>query len=93
MFPIIGTVDRRLVITVAPHKDICPHGSTYPIKAVAIKIIRIINPDIHVWEFLKDLLHRLRKMWVKINAKNKVAPVEWENFNMNPWLKSREISM
>lgn len=76
MFPIIGTVDRRLVITVAPHKDICPHGSTYPIKAVAIKTIRIINPDIHVWEFLKDLLLRLRKMWVKINAKNKVAPVE-----------------
>lgn len=26
----------RFVITVAPQKDICPHGSTYPINAVAI---------------------------------------------------------
>jgi len=27
-FPIYGTADSRLVITVAPQKDICPHGRT-----------------------------------------------------------------
>lgn len=36
MSPIYGTADRRFVITVAPQKDICPHGSTYPTKAVII---------------------------------------------------------
>jgi hypothetical protein len=43
-----GTADSRFVITVAPQKDICPHGSTYPIKAVAIVMNRIITPVIHV---------------------------------------------
>lgn len=28
MFPMYGTAERRLVITVAPQKDICPHGRT-----------------------------------------------------------------
>jgi len=28
--------DKKFVITVAPQKDICPHGNTYPIKAVTI---------------------------------------------------------
>jgi len=28
--------DNRFVITVAPQKDICPHGNTYPINAVII---------------------------------------------------------
>jgi hypothetical protein len=45
--PIYGMADRRFVITVAPQKDICPHGSTYPIKAVAITIKRIITPIFH----------------------------------------------
>jgi hypothetical protein len=26
--PIIGIVERKFVITVAPHKDICPQGRT-----------------------------------------------------------------
>lgn len=26
--PIYGMAERRFVITVAPQKDICPHGST-----------------------------------------------------------------
>jgi hypothetical protein len=34
----------RLVITVAPHNDICPYGNTYPKKAVAIIRINIIVP-------------------------------------------------
>jgi hypothetical protein len=36
-----------LVITVAPQKDICPQGRTYPINAVAIMIINIITPIDH----------------------------------------------
>lgn len=28
MLPIYGIADRRFVITVAPQKDICPHGRT-----------------------------------------------------------------
>jgi hypothetical protein len=42
-----------LVITVAPQKDICPHGRTYPKKAVAIRIKMIITPDCHVRVFVK----------------------------------------
>ena len=34
--PITGIAPKRPVITVAPQKDICPQGSTYPMKAVAI---------------------------------------------------------
>jgi hypothetical protein len=37
------------VITVAPQKDICPHGRTYPIKAVPITKNKIITPTIHVF--------------------------------------------
>jgi hypothetical protein len=40
--------ENRFVITVAPQKDICPQGSTYPKKAVAITIKRIITPTIQV---------------------------------------------
>jgi hypothetical protein len=36
----------RLVITVAPHKDICPYGRTYPKKAVTIINIKIIVPNV-----------------------------------------------
>jgi len=41
--PHTGIADIKFVITVAAQNDICPHGSTYPIKAVAIrnKIIKI----------------------------------------------------
>jgi len=42
--PIQGTALTRLVITVAPHKDICPYGSTYPRKAVIIISIKITVP-------------------------------------------------
>lgn len=50
--PIKGIAENKLVITVAPQNDICPQGSTYPRKAVAIKISKIITPDIHVSKFL-----------------------------------------
>jgi len=36
------------VITVAPQKDICPHGKTYPKKAVAITRKNVVTPDIQV---------------------------------------------
>jgi hypothetical protein len=42
--PTRGTAVTRLVITVAPQKLICPHGSTYPIKAVAIISKKITSP-------------------------------------------------
>jgi phosphatidate phosphatase PAH1 len=46
--PTIGTADTRLVITVAPQRDICPQGNTYPKKAVIISIKRIVTPLNHV---------------------------------------------
>lgn len=49
-----GIADTKLVITVAPQNDICPHGSTYPIKAVPIKMKRMEIPDIQVSLLLKD---------------------------------------
>jgi hypothetical protein len=36
--PMYCTADSRLVITVAPQKDICPHGRTYPRKAVSVAV-------------------------------------------------------
>lgn len=46
--PIYGIADNRFVITVAPQNDICPHGSTYPIKAVAISISKSAMPMFQV---------------------------------------------
>jgi hypothetical protein len=45
--PSTGIADIRLVITVAPQKDICPQGNTYPRNAVAIRMKMIITPDSH----------------------------------------------
>ncbi len=53
--PKYGTADKRLVITVAPQKDICPQGKTYPTKAVAIEINKINTPTDQVWINLNDL--------------------------------------
>lgn len=55
IFPRYGIALKRLVITVAPQKDICPHGSTYPKKAVPISKKKIKIPLIHVNLFLNDL--------------------------------------
>jgi hypothetical protein len=43
-----------LVITVAPQKDICPHGNTYPTKAVPITINISVTPIVQVSFSLKD---------------------------------------
>lgn len=54
-FPINGIADSTPVITVAPQKDICPHGSTYPKKAVAMVSRRSSTPEDHtfIW-FIGD---------------------------------------
>lgn len=43
--PMYGTAESILVITVAPQKDICPQGSTYPMKAAPIEASSITTPD------------------------------------------------
>lgn len=52
--PINGMTEKNLVITVAAQNDICPHGKTYPRKAVIIKINKILTPEFQVLEFLND---------------------------------------
>lgn len=48
--PKYGIADNKFVITVAPQKDICPQGRTYPIKAVAITANKIRTPiDQVIW--------------------------------------------
>ena len=46
--PMYGIAERRLVMTVAPQNDICPHGKTYPMNAVAIVANRRTTPIFHV---------------------------------------------
>jgi len=48
IFPMYGIAENRLVITVAPQNLICPHGKTYPIKAVAMDKINRITPRFQV---------------------------------------------
>lgn len=48
IFPIYGIAENKFVITVAPQNLICPHGSTYPINAVAIVTMKIKTPIFHV---------------------------------------------
>jgi len=47
--PRMGMAERTPVITVAPQKDIWPHGNTYPRNAVAIVTKRIIVPEAHTF--------------------------------------------
>lgn len=50
LLPMYGIADRRLVITVAPQKDIWPQGKTYPMKAVAMTVSNSTAPMFHVSE-------------------------------------------
>lgn len=61
-FPTNGTTERRLVITVVPQNDICPHGSTYPTNAVIISKIKIDDPDNHVSLILYEFIFNPLKM-------------------------------
>lgn len=89
--PMKGTADTKLVITVAPQKDICPHGSTYPINAVPINSKRIVTPDIHVSLVLKEENTIPRLIWIKITKKNKEAPFICKNRKAHPSITSRLI--
>lgn len=48
VLPMYGIAENRFVITVAPQNLICPHGRTYPIKAVAIVRTKSTIPIFHV---------------------------------------------
>jgi hypothetical protein len=54
-FPIIGIVPKRLVITVAPQRLICPQTSTYPKKPAAIINKNNARPVNQTKMFLNDL--------------------------------------
>ena len=47
-FPTSGIAENRLVITVAPQKDIWPQGKTYPKNAVAITANKSVTPTLQV---------------------------------------------
>jgi hypothetical protein len=55
VWPRYGIADSKLVITVAPQYDICPHGKTYPRNAVNIEIRKIMIPDVQVRFSRKEL--------------------------------------
>jgi hypothetical protein len=42
--PTKGIADNKFVITVAPQKDICPHGNTYDLAMFLILIFQRKNP-------------------------------------------------
>jgi len=52
VLPKYGIADTKFVITVAPQKDIWPHGNTYPRNAVAINVRTILVPEYQVWVIL-----------------------------------------
>jgi len=75
VFPRYGMAEKMFVITVAPQKDICPHGSTYPRKAVAISRNRIIMPVVQVSGFVAgDEKRSPRPICMYASTKNREAP-------------------
>lgn len=46
--PKYGIAESKFVITVAPQKDICPQGNTYPKNAEAMVSKKITTPKFHV---------------------------------------------
>jgi len=86
-----GIVEIRLVITVAPQNDICPQGSTYPKKAVAITKSKIEVPDSQVFS-KKNLRKKSPRPTCKnIIKKNKEAPFKCKIRKINPKKTSRPI--
>jgi hypothetical protein len=86
-----GIVEIRLVITVAPQNDICPHGKTYPRKAVAITKIKIEVPDNQV--FSKKNLRKKspRPTCRNITKKNNEAPFKCKIRKTKPKKTSRPM--
>jgi len=63
--PTRGIAEKMLVITVAPQNDICPQGSTYPRKAVAMVVTNRAIPDSHVIVFVAgDAKYSPRMVWM-----------------------------
>jgi len=78
---------------VAPQKDIWPHGSTYPRKAVPIRMKMIDSPDSQVWVNLNEenMIPRLICRYIK--TKNIEAPFIWMNRIIHPLFTSRIMWM
>lgn len=89
--PMYGKAENKLVITVAPQNLICPHGSKYPIKAVAIVRIKIVTPKFHVSVSLYEPKYILRLIWRYRNKKNAEAPLAWIFRRAQPQLTSRRM--
>lgn len=71
-------------MTVAAQKDIWPHGNTYPTKAVAIEINKIVTPDIQRLVNFHEEFMIFFKMWPKIKKKKAEAPLIWKNRTNQP---------
>jgi len=89
IFPKYGIADTKFVITEAPQKDIWPHGSTYPRKAVAIIKNKIMIPEIHILLSLWEENKIPRPIWIKIIINIKDAPFRCMKRRIQPLLTSR----
>lgn len=79
-------------MTVAPQKDICPHGKTYPKNAAAISKIKITIPVLQTNGFVfGELLNIPRNMCKYTKKKNKEAKLRCMNRNSHPKFVSREM--
>lgn len=89
--PIYGIDEIKLVITLVPQNDICPHGNTYPKNAVPMRIKKMDVPDIQTWVSLYEENNIPRAMCVKIKMKNIAAPFIWIVRIIHPPSTSRII--
>lgn len=69
--PRYGIAEKMLVITVAPQKDICPQGRTYPKKAVAMRTMRTTIPVDHTIFFVFGLLFAIPRAMCEYASRNK----------------------
>lgn len=76
--------EKIFVITVAPQKDICPQGRTYPIKALINKNIYIIKPVDQTLVFLNELFISAFIMWKKIKKKINDTKFIWITWKIHP---------
>jgi len=65
-----------LIITVAPHKDICPQGNTYPIKADTITRNKRVHPVNHTFFKKKEPCKIPRNICAKTKKKIREAPLK-----------------
>ena len=89
--PKYGIAESRLVITVAPQKDIWPQGRTYPTKAVAITVSIMITPIDHVVINLYEPKYMPRPVCRYMQMKNSDAPFACKVRRVQPLFTSRQI--